>query len=51
MNPEETKEVFVPTRRVIETFVAKNACWYLTNTDYQYLESLIQQMKMADAEN
>ena len=51
MNSEETEEVFVPTRRVIETFVAKNACRYLTDTDYQYLESLIQQMEMADAED
>ena len=48
---DQEGEVFVPTRRVIETFVAKNACRYLTIADYQYLESLIQQMEMADAED
>lgn len=47
MNTEETEKVFVPTRRLIETFVAENAYQSLTEEDYANLEAIIDQMESA----
>lgn len=52
MNKEETEKVFVPTRRLIETFIAENAYQILTKEDYENLESIISQMEYAyEADN
>ena len=51
MDSEETEKVFVPTRRIIEGYVAPNAYQYLTDEDHRYLESLVDQMAFADEEN
>lgn len=52
MNKEETEKVFVPTRRLIESFVAENAYQILTKEDYENLESIISQMEYAyEADN
>ena len=52
MNKEETEKVFVPTRRLIESFVAENAYQILTKKDYENLESIISQMEYAyEADN
>lgn len=47
MNPEQTEEIFVPIRRIIETFAAEHACEKLTAQDYGQLEELIRQMEDA----
>ena len=44
---KETEEIFVPTRRLIETFVALNAYKVLTENDYDALKSIISKMKEA----
>ena len=51
MNSEETEKVFVPTRRILEEYVARNAYLHLTNENYQYLESIIKQMESASQED
>ena len=38
MDPEETEKVFVPTRRIIEEYVAEKASFKLDDEDYQNLE-------------
>ena len=51
MDPEETEKVFVPTRRIIEEYVAEKASFKLDDEDYQNFEELIQQMEWADNED
>ena len=48
MDSEETEKVFVPTRRIIEGYVAPNAYLSLKDEDYSYLEDLINQMESAN---
>lgn len=47
MHPEQTEEIFVPIRRIIETYAAEHASEKLTEQNYQQLEALIQEMKAA----
>ena len=49
ISEKETEEIFVPTRRLIETFVALNAYKVLTDEDYDTLRVIISKMK--DASN
>lgn len=49
-SPRETEEVFVPTRRIIEGFVAKNAATVLTEDNYRVLDEIIEQMRVAGQE-
>ena len=51
MNSEETEKVFVPTRRILEEYVARNAYLHLNDADYQYLESIIQEMEAASQDD
>lgn len=51
MDPEETEKVFVPTRRIIEEYVAERASAKLTDVDYGNLEAIIQQMEISDNED
>lgn len=51
MDPEETEKVFVPTRRIIEEYVAESVSAKLTEEDYSNLEAIIQQMETADNED
>lgn len=46
MDPEQTEEIFVPIRRIIETYAAEHACEKLSDQDYAQLEELISEMKM-----
>jgi len=41
---KETEEIFVPTRRLIETFVSTNAHKVLTEEDYTALKAIISKM-------
>lgn len=47
IDPEQTEEIFVPIRRIIETYVAQNAYKDLNDEDYAYLDSLVGQMEEA----
>lgn len=51
MDPKETEKVFVPTRRIIEEYVAEIAAEKLTHEDYENLEAIIRQMETADSED
>lgn len=46
-HPEQTEEIFVPIRRIIETYAAEHAHEKLTDQNYEQLEALIQQMETA----
>lgn len=50
VSPEETEEVFVPTRRIIENYVAKKASTVLVEDDFAYLEDIVRQMELAATE-
>ena len=50
ISPQETEEVFVPTRRILENYVAKHAASVLTEDDYHELEKIISQMDIAGRE-
>ena len=47
MNPEQTEEIFVPIRRILESYAAQHACEILNDRDYAHLETLIQEMETA----
>lgn len=47
MHPEQTEEIFVPIRRIIETYAAEHASGKLTDQNYEQLEALFQEMKIA----
>lgn len=50
ISPRETEEVFVPTRRIIEGFAAKNAITVMTDEHFSDLEAIIEQMRNAGQE-
>lgn len=51
MNSKETERVFVPTRRIIEEYVAENACQHLREENYEFLEAIILQMEAASKDD
>jgi len=47
MNPEQIEEIYVPIRRILETYAAEHAYEKLNLEDYEYLEGIIRSMETA----